>query len=49
MVLGFPANDFADQEPGTDAEIQEFCRLTYGVEFPVFAKTAVTGSRKHPL
>ena len=49
MVLGFPANDFADQEPGTDAEIQEFCRLTYGVELPVFAKTAVTGPRKHPL
>lgn len=49
VVLGFPANDFAGQEPGTDAEIQEFCRLTYGVEFPVFAKIAVTGPRKHPL
>lgn len=49
MVLGFPANDFADQEPCTDAEIQEFCRLTYGVEFPMFAKTAVTGPLKHPL
>ena len=49
VVLGFPANDFAGQEPGTDAEIQEFCRLTYGVEFPVFAKIAVKGPQKHPL
>ncbi|MER9580796.1 glutathione peroxidase [Mesorhizobium sp. M0276] len=49
VVLGFPANDFAGQEPGTDAEIQEFCRLTYGVEFPVFAKITVKGPQKHPL
>lgn len=49
VVLGFPANDFAGQEPGTDAEIQEFCRLTYGVEFPVFAKIVVKGPQKHPL
>lgn len=49
VVLGFPANDFAGQEPGTDAEIQEFCRLTYGVEFPVFAKVSVRGEQKHPL
>jgi glutathione peroxidase len=49
MVLGFPANDFAGQEPGTDAEIQDFCRLTYGVEFPVLAKIVVKGPQKHPL
>ncbi len=49
VVLGFPANDFGGQEPGTDGEIQEFCRLTYGVDFPVFAKIAVKGPYKHPL
>jgi glutathione peroxidase len=48
-VLGFPANDFGQQEPGSDAEIQDFCRLTYGVDFPVFAKIEVTGPHKHPL
>ncbi|MBV9594992.1 MAG: glutathione peroxidase [Actinobacteria bacterium] len=48
-VLGFPANDFRDQEPGTNDEIVEFCQLTYGVKFPVFAKIAVTGAAKHPL
>lgn len=49
VVLGFPANDFANQEPGTNEEIQEFCRLTYGVDFPVFGKITVTGPDKHPL
>ena len=49
VVLGFPANDFAGQEPGTEAEINEFCRSTYGVAFPMFAKIAVTGPDKHPL
>lgn len=49
VVLGFPANDFAGQEPGTEAEIATFCRSTYGVEFPMFAKIAVTGPGKHPL
>ena len=48
-VLGFPANDFMGQEPGTNDEILEFCRLTYSVEFPVFAKIAVTGENRHPL
>ena len=48
-VLGFPANDFAGQEPGTDQEIQSFCSTEYGVEFPVFSKIAVTGEAKHPL
>ena len=49
VVLGFPANDFAGQEPGTEAEIGEFCRSTYGVEFPMFSKIVVTGPDKHPL
>ena len=41
VVLGFPSNDFANQEPGSEQEIQQFCRLTYGVQFPMFAKTQV--------
>lgn len=48
-VLGFPANDFGAQEPGTDAEIQAFCTGTYGVGFPMFSKIAVTGEDKHSL
>ncbi len=48
-VLGFPANDFGAQEPGSDAEITEFCKLNYGVSFPLFAKADVTGSGKQPL
>ena len=48
-VLGFPANDFAGQEPGTDGEIAEFCRSTYGVEFPMFSKITVLGPERHPL
>ena len=48
-VLGFPANDFAGQEPGTDEEIAEFCRSTFGVEFPMFSKISVVGGDKHPL
>jgi glutathione peroxidase len=48
-VIGFPANDFRGQEPGTDAEIAEFCSATYGVQFPMFSKIAVTGEEKHPL
>jgi glutathione peroxidase len=49
VVLGFPSNDFAGQEPGTEQQIQEFCRLTYDVKFPMFAKTAVTAANAHPL
>lgn len=49
VVVGFPANDFAGQEPGTEVEIDDFCRSVYGVEFPMFAKIAVTGPAKHPL
>jgi glutathione peroxidase len=49
VILGFPANDFAGQEPGTDAEIATFCSTTYPVTFPLFSKIAVTGPHKHPL
>jgi glutathione peroxidase len=49
VVLGFPANDFGAQEPGTEAEIQEFCTTNFGVKFPMFSKIAVTGSGRHPL
>lgn len=48
-ILGFPANDFAGQEPGTDSEIASFCSLTYGVTFPMFEKISVTGATRHPL
>jgi glutathione peroxidase len=48
-VLGFPANDFGAQEPGTHEEIVEFCRLNYGVSFPLYAKAPVTGPEKQPL
>ena len=48
-VLGFPANDFGAQEPGTHDEIVEFCKLNYGVSFPLFAKADVTGPGKQPL
>lgn len=48
-VVGFPANDFGAQEPGTNAEIREFCSTKFGVEFPMYAKIQVTGDGKHPL
>ena len=48
-VLGFPANDFLGQEPGTEAEIKSFCSLTYGVTFPMFSKISVKGKTIHPL
>jgi glutathione peroxidase len=48
-VLGFPANDFGAQEPGTHEEIVEFCTANYGVSFPLFAKADVTGEGKQPL
>lgn len=48
-VLGFPANDFGGQEPGSNEDIQTFCRSTFGVEFPMFSKIAVTGPDTHPL
>lgn len=48
-VLGFPANDFGAQEPGSHEEIVEFCKMNYGVTFPLFAKADVTGNAKQPL
>lgn len=48
-VLGFPANEFGSQEPGSDEQIQEFCRTSFGVKFPVFAKLVVKGPGQHPL
>ncbi|HEY0314827.1 MAG TPA: glutathione peroxidase [Sphingomonas sp.] len=48
-VLGFPANDFAGQEPGSDAEIQTFCTTSFSVDFPMFSKISVAGTDKHPL
>lgn len=49
MVLGFPANEFAGQEPGTNDEIQQFCQMNYGVKFPVMGKIIVKGEGQHPL
>ena len=49
VVLGFPANDFAGQEPGTEADIASFCSTTYDVTFPLFAKISVVGEEQHPL
>jgi glutathione peroxidase len=48
-ILGFPCNQFKEQEPGSDAEIQDFCKSTYDVTFPVFAKLDVNGPNAHPL
>jgi glutathione peroxidase len=48
-ILGFPANDFRGQEPGSDEEIKTFCSMTYNVTFPLFSKIAVVGQDQHPL
>lgn len=48
-ILGFPSNQFAAQEPGSNAEVQNFCRLNYGVSFLLFEKTEVRGPNAHPL
>jgi glutathione peroxidase len=48
-IAAFPANDFKDQEPGSDAEIITFCQSTYDVQFPIFSKISVKGDAKHPL
>lgn len=48
-VLGFPSNDFAGQEPGSDEEIKKFCKLNYDVSFPMFSKDAVKGPDKQPV
>lgn len=49
VILGFPANNFMNQEPGTNSEIKEFCTLEYGVEFPMFSKISVKGKDKAEL
>jgi len=49
VILGFPCNQFAGQEPGTSAEIAQFCSLTYDVTFPIFAKVDVNGPNTHPI
>ncbi len=49
VILGFPSNDFAGQEPGTNGEIKKFCTLKYDVGFPMFSKDKVTGPAKQPL
>jgi glutathione peroxidase len=49
VILGFPANNFMSQEPGTDAEIQQFCKRTYDVTFPMFSKISVKGDDQAPL
>lgn len=48
-VLGFPCDQFGNQEPGTEADIAQFCSLTYDVTFPMFAKVEVNGAHAHPL
>jgi len=48
-VLGFPSNDFREQEPGSDAEIGAFCEANYGVEFPMYSKVRVRGEDAHPV
>ena len=49
VVLGFPCNQFGGQDPGSEAQISEFCSLTYDVTFPMFAKVEVNGADAHPL
>ena len=49
VILGFPCNQFGEQEPGTDEEILSFCQVNYGVSFPIFEKTDVNGKNAHPL
>ncbi len=48
-ILGFPANEFGSQEPGSNDEIQEFCRSNFGIKFPMFQKLVVKGEGQHPL
>jgi glutathione peroxidase len=49
VILGFPANNFGGQEPGSESEIKQFCSTTYGVTFPMFSKISVKGEDAHPL
>lgn len=48
-ILGFPSNEFKGQEPGSNEEIAEFCRSTFGIDFPMFSKICVNGEERHPL
>ena len=48
-IIGFPANNFANQEPGTDEEIQQFCQVNYGVTFQMMSKISVKGDDQHPI
>lgn len=49
VVIGFPSNDFGEQEPGSNEKIADFCRLTYGVRFPMYVKSKVSGSAANPF
>lgn len=49
VIIGFPCNQFKEQDPGTDGEIQEFCRVNYGVTFQITKKTDVNGDDEHPV
>jgi glutathione peroxidase len=49
VIIGFPANDFMSQEPGSDQEIQQFCKLNYGVSFPMMSKISVKGKDMAPI
>lgn len=49
VIIGFPANNFLNQEPGSDEEIEEFCTVNYGVTFPMMSKISVRGDDMHPL
>ncbi len=49
VILGFPANNFGNQEPGSDEEILEFCEMNFNISFPMFSKVDVVGPQQHPL
>lgn len=49
VILGFPCNQFGEQEPGNASDIQEFCQINYGVSFPIFEKIEVNGNQAHPI
>ena len=49
VIAAFPANDFAGQEPGTNGDIQTFCKTSFGVQFPLFERITIVGPQKHPL
>jgi glutathione peroxidase len=49
VIIGFPSNDFKEQEPGTNQQIKEFCTINYGITFPLMVKTSVTGNHMNPI